>query len=237
MAFKAPKAENNKKVQAPALEPGTYPARLVSLMILGLQPQRPYKGEEKPPKVELMTTYELSDEFLLDEEGNEDETKPRWVSETLPFLPLEADRALSTQRYLALDPQKACEGDWLKLIGEAVNVTIVVNKGKGQHEGKVFENISGTSVIRPKDAAKLPELRNEPRIFDFYEPDVTLFQSLPEWLQTKIKGALDFPGSKLEEALKGAPADKPKEEPKPKAKEKPAQEPEEAPQDDDEIPW
>ena len=226
MAFTAPKGGNQTKLAAPSLEPGTYPARLVSLMILGLQPQRPYKGEEKPPKVELMTTYELSDEFLLDEDGNEDETKPRWVSETFPFLPLVADRAISTQRYLALDPQKACEGDWLKLVGEAVNVSLTINKGTGKHEGKVFENISGTSVIRPKDAAKLPDLRNEPRIFDFYEPDVDVFKALPEWLQTKIKSALDYPGSKLEAALGGS-------QEKPMTKEKPPTE-EEKP---DEVVW
>lgn len=234
MAFVAPKGENNKKLNAPTLEPGTYPARLVSIFTLGLQPQRPYKGEEKPPKVELSTTYELSDEFMLDENGEVDEEKPRWITETFPFLPLEADRATSTQRYLALDPNKACEGDWLKLLGEAVNVTITIAKGSGKHEGKTFENISGTSVIRAKEAAKLPELKNEPRVFDFYEPDVTVFLSLPEWLQEKIKGALDFPGSALEKLLsehKNAPVEgKNKEEPKEKQPKNPDN-------DEDEIPW
>ena len=31
------------------IEPGVYPARLVQLFDLGLQPQRPFQGKDKPP--------------------------------------------------------------------------------------------------------------------------------------------------------------------------------------------
>jgi hypothetical protein len=55
--------------------------------------------------------------------------------------------------------------------------------------------------MRPKEAAKAPDLVNEPRIFDFYNPNMEVFNNLPEWLQTKMKEAIDFPGSALEDAL------------------------------------
>ena len=85
MTLKANEVPSNGTRQEP-IEPGSYPARLVQVIDLGLQPQE-YLGEEKAPKIEITTTYELSDEFMKDEEGNDIEDKPRWVSETFPLNP------------------------------------------------------------------------------------------------------------------------------------------------------
>lgn len=198
MSFKAQEQAGQQKRRAPVLDPGAYPARLVGLITLGVQPQNAYQGQEKPPAAELMTTYELVDEFMPDEDGNPDETKPRWLSETFVFHNLSAEKAKSTQRYLALDPLQEKAGDWSELLGVAVNVTVAVRDGKGANVGKKFENISGTTPMRAKEAAKLPDLVNPPRVFDFYSPDLEAFLALPEWIQTKMKGALDYKGSKLE---------------------------------------
>lgn len=208
------------------LEPGTYPARLVQVLLLGTQPQRPYKGEEKPPKLEIMLTYELLDEFLKDENGEDIDDKPRWLSETLPFNNLESELAKSTKRYFALDPDVNHGGDWARLVGTPCMVTVIVEEGKGKNAGRSFENISAVSSMRPKEAQKAPELVNAPRVFDFFDPDIEVFNALPDWLKDKIKGAVDFGGSELERLLSGKndrakpPADK-------KAKE----------ELDDEIPW
>lgn len=232
MSFNAAQqAGTENRRRAPVLDPGTYPARLVGLLTFGIQAQRPYQGQEKPPIAELHTTYELVDEFMPDEDGNPDESKPRWLSETLAFHNLAADKAKSTVRYLALDPEQRFSGDWSALIGAGVNLSIAVREGKGANVGKKFENISATSAMRPKESAKLPALVNPPRVFDFYSPDLDVFLSLPEWVQNKMKEALDYPGSKLE-ALVAAHAGtgenpKPKEETKAKAKPK-------APVEDDE---
>jgi hypothetical protein len=189
------------------IEAGNYPARLVQVIDLGLQPQRPFKGEEKPPAYSIYTTYELLDEFMKDADGNDDETKPRWQSEEMPLYNIGADLAKSTKRYKALDADLECEGDWGQLLGMPVTVTITAKEGSGQHAGKVFNNISGTAPMRPKDAAKADELKNPPKMFDLDAPDLEVFQSLPDWLQEKIKGNLEFKGSKLEGMLSGAPAD------------------------------
>lgn len=196
---------NNKK--QPILDLGTYPARLVRIIDLGLQNQRPYKGQEKPPAHEIMLTYELLDAFMVDEEGNELEDKPRWISETFPLYNLTADLAKSTKRYLALDPNMDFDGDFTKLIGVPCNVTIVHGQGKGKNLGKVYENIGSVTGMREKDAKRAPQLIGEGSFFTLDEPDMEVFGKFPKWLQDKIKTNLEFPGSRLEAMLGGkAPA-------------------------------
>lgn len=198
MAIKAPEGNNGKRPDP--IEPGTFPGRLVQVIELGLQPQRPYKGEEKQPAYEIYTTYELSDEFMKDEEGNDIEDKPRWISENFPFYPLSSDKAKSTKRYLALDPNNKYGGDWEQVIKTPVMVTI--NQDKSKKDDKVYNNIASTQPMRAKEADKLPELKNPPKLFSLSAPDITIFKSLPQWLQDKItKDNLEYPGSPLEMAL------------------------------------
>jgi hypothetical protein len=224
MGLNAKKVGGNgggNKVPQANIEPGTYPARLVQILDLGLQAQRPYQGKDKPPAQEIMLTYELVDTFMLDENGKELEDKPRWISETLPFYGLYADKAKSTQRYNALDPQGLYDGDFSKAIGEPVNVTIV-NNAVGD---KVYDNIATISAMRPRDADKCPELVNPSKLFDLDDPDLEVFNALPEWLRDKIKSNLNFKGSKLEKLVGGAA---------PKEKAKPAPEPAAEVEEDDE---
>jgi hypothetical protein len=62
--------------------------------------------------------------------------------------------------------------------------------------------------MRPKEAAKAPELKNSPLVWGFYDPDVEVFNDFPDWIKEKIKGAVDYPGSALEKALGGGVAPK-----------------------------
>jgi hypothetical protein len=198
------------KAQEP-IDPGTYPGQTVQIIDLGLQAQV-YLGETKDPKNEIMTTYELADEFMKDEEGNDIEDKPRWVSETFTLNSLNSDKAKSTQRYYALDPNVKYDGDWSKLLGVPASITIVNKPGKGKNAGKVYNNIGNVSAMRPRDAERLPKLKNDPKFFTLDDPDVEVFLSLPTWVQDKIKGGLEFKGSKLDNLLqnhKGANDGKP----------------------------
>jgi len=209
MALNANKPNEGGKKFAPQknIEAGVYPGRLVQLIDLGLQPQKPFKGEPKKPVQELMWTYELVDEFMKDEEGNDIVDKPRWQSETLPFYGLFADKAKSTQRYHAFDPQEVEGGDWTKFIGAPCNVAIV-NNPVGD---KIYDNIAAISAMRPRDAAACPPLVNPTKVFDLDAPDMEVFNALPKWIQDKIKGNLNFQGSLLQAALGGekkAPAKK-----------------------------
>lgn len=199
----------------PLLDIGTYPARVVRIVDLGLQNQRPYKGQEKPPAHEVMISYELLDAFMVDDDGNDIEDKPRWVSETFPLHNLSAELAKSTKRYMALDPDMDFDGDFTKLIGTPCNVTIVHNQGKGANAGKTYENIGSVTAMREKDAKRAPELVNEGAVFTLDDPDMEVFNKFPQWLQDKIKSNLEFGGSKLEMALNGATPDDTDEEDKP----------------------
>lgn len=205
MALVAPKGNAQKKFAPQAnIEPGVYPARLVQIIDFGLQAQKPYQGKDKPPAQEIGLTYELVDEFMKDEEGNDLEDKPRWISETLPFYGLYADKAKSTQRYLAFDPQQEWGGDFSKAIEMPVNVTVVNNKAGD----KVYDNVAGVAGMRPRDSEKCPALKNPSRVFDLDNPDIEIFNNFPQWIQDKIKGNLNFKSSKLEKLLGGKAPEK-----------------------------
>lgn len=179
---------------------GNYPARVVCIYELGLQSQRPYKGKEKPPRNEVMFTYELVSEFLQDEDGNDMEDKPRWISETFGFYPLTADMAKSTKRYNVLDPKNEHKGDFSKLIETPCTITVVHNKASN---GNVYANVS--AVTPPMKGMSYPELKNSPKVFDRTNPDMEVWEAMPEWIQKKIKEGLDFKSTTLFEKLTGTP--------------------------------
>lgn len=198
---------NASKVEAPKgggnyqpIEAGNYLARLVQVIDLGLQEQRPYQGQEKPPAHEIMLTYELVSEFMKDEDGNDIEDKPRWISETMPLHSLAAERAKSTKRIQVLDPKGEKAGDLTQMVGTPVTVTVVNNPAK-KDPTKVYTNVA--NVTPAMKGIPVAELVNPPKLFDLSEPDLEVFGSLPEWLQDKIKGNLDYPGSILQSKLEG----------------------------------
>lgn len=204
------KGNNTERVEQPNIEPGTYPARVVQIIDLGLQNQRPYKGQDKPPVQEIMLTYELVDTFMVDKDGNELEDKPRWISETLAFYGLYAEKAKSTQRYHALDPSGDYDGDFTKTIGQPVNVTVVNNPGQN---GKIYDNVATISAMRQRDADKCPPLVNDHKVFDLDNPDIKVFSSFPQWIQDKIKENLNYEGSALQKLASSGGEKKPAEKP------------------------
>lgn len=234
MALNAKKAGNNdnqNRVAQANLEPGNYPARVVQIIDFGLQAQRPFQGKDKPPVQEIGLTYELVDEFMKDEDGEDILDKPRWISEQIPLHNLKADRAKSTLRYNALDPQGAHDGDFSQLLDVPCMVT-VVNNVSGD---KVYDNVGAIGPMRARDAANLPELKNAAKFFDLDAPDMEIFNSFPQWIQEKIKANLNYKGSPLEK-LAGAPKakeqDKPVEKPDAKAKPKKEEKPQNADNED-----
>lgn len=229
-------------VEQDVLEAGSYPVRLVQIIDLGVQEQRPFQGQQKPPVQMLHITLEFTDEFMKDENGEEREDKPRWLSEEFPFYSLSADRAKSTQRYKAFDPNEEHEGSWPELLGLPANAMVTSYQLKnGPNAGKFRNKIDSLSAMRARDASKTPELVNEPKLFALEDPDLEVFLSLPEFLQDKIKGNLEYEGSKLQKLLEGgSKASKKEPTPTPKAEEEEVVEEPVEPSDDideDETPW
>ena len=205
---------NDSKMDAPLLPAGAYPARVVSVIYLGVQTQRPYMGEAKSPVDEVRITYELSDEFMADEDGNPLTEKPRWFSEDIPFYSLNADRAKSTKRYKALDPSDTADGDFFKLIGMACQVVLVQNEGKGKNAGRTFTNIADVTPAPRLKGYVQAELVNPSVTFDPMDDNVNLdvFRNMFEGLRKKIIEAIDHVGSPLQLALGGGATSKRVEE-------------------------
>ncbi len=192
----------------PPIEAGAYPARVVQIIDLGVQDQRAYKGEDKPPAHQMQLTYELVDEFcfVIDEDTDEitdtvDETKPRWISETFALFNLEADLATSTKRYKALDPDMEFEGEFPSLIGVSCMVTVTAKPGTGDKADITYNNVGGVATMRAKQKDTCPELVNEPKVFLLDSPDTDVFNSFPNWIQDKIKENHNYSGSELEMVL------------------------------------
>ena len=220
MGLNASKEESKSTFKkSDPIEAGNYLGRTVQVIDCGLQPQRPYQGQDKPPAHEVMLTYELGTEFLKDDDGNDIEDKPRWISETMPLRNLEQDLAKSTKRAKVLDPDNKLGGDFAQMTNVPCTLTIVQNPNR-QDPTKIYNNIA--NVTPPMKGFPVPELVHPPKVFDLDEPDMEIFGSLPQWLQDKIKANLNFNGSKLsalldgvEEAPEEAPADNKKDDDNP----------------------
>ena len=183
----------------PPLDAGSYPGRLLSVIDLGRQAQRPWQGQERPPVNKALLTYELSDEFLLDESGEELPDKPRVMSEQIALHPITSDRATSTKRYFAMDPDNKYEGNLAALLETPVMITIVQNTQ--QSTGRIFNNVAGLTPMRAKDSAKLGGIVNPPFFFDLEKPDLEVWATMHDWIKDIIKGGLEFQGSLLSTLL------------------------------------
>lgn len=192
--------------KSPALDPATYPGRLVQIIDLGLQ-RRSFQGEDKEPMRKIALVWELVDEFLEDENGQPRKDKPRWITEDFPLFNLSADKATSTKRYLALDPAKKFGGEWSELLNVPALITTINNKNN--KNGQVYTNVAAVAAMREKDAVKCPPLINSPKYFDLDDPDIATFMGFAQYMQDKVKANLNYKGSKLEELLKDAGSGEP----------------------------
>lgn len=174
---------------------GVQAARLVSVVELGEQP-RSYQGQEKPPAIQLNFTFELPGDLIEIEKDGNVEKKPRWVSiNNVNFFTDEKARLVEI--VTALDPNGEAEGQLANLVGRPCFVTIEHKEFNGKQYAKV-KAISGV----PEGMA-VPELDNEPRVFDWDAPDKAVWDTLPDWIQEKITTALNYKGSNVEAMVLG----------------------------------
>lgn len=217
MPLNAKQATGGAPKFSPAMEAGTYPARLVQVIDCGLQPQTSPLYPDKKPGYEVTVTWEFVDEFLVDENGEPMKDKPRWVSDSFVLYNLDSDKAKSTKYYLALDPQVEKGGDWEQLLTTPAMITIV--QSKPGRNGRIYENVVGVAPMRAKQAAECPPLINVPKSFDLSQPDLETFLGLPRYMQDKIKNNLEFAGSPLAKLLEEmGDGEPPKQEAKVEAK-------------------
>lgn len=197
------------KMTSPILSPGSYPARLVQIVDLGMQPGTSMYPE---PKLKMEMRFELLDEFMADEDGKELENKPRWFSYELTY---NADGYMGDRSniYKVFDALGGFDKPLPDLLGTPCNVAIA--KGLKQ-DGKTEKNkITGVSAMREKDAEKASPLQNETTYFSLMEPDMEVWKTLSSKgqysQQSKIKASLELHLTPLH-ALLGAEAPESKKE-------------------------
>lgn len=208
MAIQAPATTERKKVERvkqEEFEIGNYPCRIAQVIDLGVQVRTRWDAatnayvpdEEKAPAPKIMVTYEFTTEFMKDADGNDQEDRPRWLSEDFHVFALDNDLATSTKRYLGVDPKKEKAGDWAQLIEYPVTVTVAHKKNGKAKVGAVSPPMKGM-VTAP--------LKNPPKVFELDNPDMEIFNSLPDWLKDTIKANINYAGSPLEALVGGKPA-------------------------------
>lgn len=163
------------------VEEGTYPARVVQLIMLGSQLQTDWQTgeavEDKEGNVvykeEIWVTYEFPTERIqyTDDEGVEHD-RPRWQSKTYTLSMHEK------AGFRKLMDAVAPKGESLEdLAGKPGIVTIGSTSGG---KAKV------TGVAAPMKGMDVPELENPVQIYDLDEPDEEVFDGLPDFLKEKI---------------------------------------------------
>jgi hypothetical protein len=185
-------AKSTPKKSTDAPKPGTYLARLVGIVDLGHQPAFDYDGGVADAAFKLTLTYELPN-------SKTEDGRPHWVSEDVKnsdfYDPKKGIASTLMKRVYAMDPtgEETRDGkNLLPLIGKPCMVEVGLNKN-----GYVkIKNVTGAPEGIP-----IPELANDPLIFDFEEPNVEVFNRFPEFVQNKIKAALNLSGTPLETAL------------------------------------
>lgn len=175
--------------------PGTYMARMVGLVDLGLQPAFDFPGGHAEAQYKLTLTYELPGSRMKD-------GRPHHVSEDVKDSDFYDDKkgisSTLMKRVYAMDPDGSLTkhgSDLSPLIGRACMVEVGLNKN-GYPK---IKNVTGAPAGIP-----VGELENDPYMFSPSKPDTEAFQRLSPLTQKKIKSADDFEASELYPALLSA---------------------------------
>lgn len=175
-----------QKVQRYTPKAGTVPARLLSVVDLGIQPQPAFKGEAKPPARSVHISFELpNDQFEY-----QGEMVPARISPKI--YKVSNDPKSGLFKFLSsIDPGNKSEGDLAKLINTPCLVTIVHNKVKREDGTEAtYANITG--VMPSPDGFPVPELHDKPFVFEFDNPDKEVLKLMPAFLRNKLLEAVNI---------------------------------------------
>lgn len=179
--------KQSKKQNFSRIEDGTYPARIAQIIDIGQQKQTDWQtGEVKVYddgneviKPEVFINFEFGTERI--EVNGED--KPRWLGRSFIISAHEKSKMYELMQATAPGATSISEA-----LGKACTVT-VGSTSTG--------NAKITGISPMMRGMQVQELENPTTVFDFDEPDMAVWEKIPEWLQGKVKTAENFNGSKL----------------------------------------
>ena len=183
------------------IEDGTYPARVVQIIDLGMQVQTDWKTQEVKTyddgntviKPEVYINFEFPTERITIKE----EDKPRWLG----------------KQYILSAHEKAALTAMMKAVAPgSTNVADALTKPCSVTVGSTSNgNPKVTNVAPLMKGMAVPELENPATVFDFDNPDMDVWRSksFPQWLKDKCMEATNYQGSKLQKLVESQPADQP----------------------------
>ena len=172
------------------VEDGTYPARVVQVVGLGKHKATDWQtGKVKvydDGNVVIQDLVMFTWEFPTERLEIDGESKPRWYSREYT---ISANEKANLPKILAA---LGCGSD----LSEAINKPCLVTIGStSTGKAKV------TGVTKLPKGMEVAELENVSKVFDPYNPDMEVWESLPAFMKTKIRAAEDFDNMKLKKLL------------------------------------
>lgn len=168
----------------------THVGRIVGLIDLGHQPGWEFEGKQIKDAFKVRVTYELPNSKMTD-------GRPHWVSEDWNLNWFEGDGISSTltKRVRAIDEQNESNDgkDLSKLINKPCMLAIEPGKNG-------YPKIKAVTAV--PEGYPVPELVNQSFTFDMDSPDMNVYNTLPEFIRTRIQEALNYPTSELAKQIK-----------------------------------
>lgn len=194
MPLVADKLPSNKTWHTvPPMPQEPHVARVRWAVDLGLQNQRPYKGQQKPPRYEVLIGFEFQDFFMADKEWDGDlstledhldVTRPRLLSKRYKMYP-NASRGAELEARQALDPTGKYGGDWGRMAEEGLPCLVSVRHWVRDDE-RVIEQVGEVMALPSVLRASLRDPVNPALVFDLSEPDKEVYMALPQWVRDVI---------------------------------------------------
>lgn len=183
----------------PLPKAGVQPARVAQIIDLGIQPRKAFKGKEKPPVPQVMVNIELvADEYEVEGKKVKHRLAPK------DFNIVSRNSEMYTNSAIAaflnsIDPKDTIKGKLADLGDKPCLATVVHVPGQGKYQGRTFAQI--TQVMQPPEGYPVPPLSAPPVVFSFDAPTEEAWKTVPNYVQEKIKNALNYKGSKVEELV------------------------------------
>lgn len=173
---------------------GTHAARLLSIVDLGHQPGFIYQGKKIESAWKMEFTYELVNHTMAD-------GRPFVVSEEVANNDWEDTKSgkrstlVARSRSLLGSDYKKGLADIESLLTQPCMVTVEYNE-------KGYARVRGQAAVGSVPfGMDVKELTNMPYVFDLDEPNMDVWQTMPEFKQNKIKEALNFDSTELAKSL------------------------------------